>query len=77
VDFTSRYDALGIPDPDPATMCTGDCEGTGWVPVKADDENVLYRDLWNIAEATSKTDDGWHFVSCPACGGTGLRLGVK
>lgn len=31
--FTDRYQALGIPYPDPATMCQGQCEGTGWIPV--------------------------------------------
>lgn len=33
VTFTDRYDALGIPRPDPKTMCKGPCEGTGIVPV--------------------------------------------
>jgi dATP/dGTP diphosphohydrolase len=29
----SRYEALGIPHPDPDTMCKGQCEGTGLYPV--------------------------------------------
>lgn len=32
-EFHDRYTALGIPRPDPATICPGACEGTGWVPV--------------------------------------------
>lgn len=32
-DATDRYEALGIPYPDPETVCEGDCEGTGFVPV--------------------------------------------
>lgn len=36
IEFTDRYKALGIPYPDPATMCQGQCEGTGYVPVFSD-----------------------------------------
>ena len=55
--------------PDPKAMCHGECEGTGWVPVKADDEH--YAAVWEEAEAAHPTDDGWHFVPCLDCGGTG------
>jgi hypothetical protein len=73
IEFTDRYQALGIPYPDPATVGEGDCEGTGWVPIKGDDEDPVYRTLWAEAEAVSPSDDGWHFVKCPSCGGTGKR----
>lgn len=33
IEFTDRYKALGIPYPEPETMCNGQCEGTGWIPV--------------------------------------------
>lgn len=33
MEFTDRYKALGIPYPDPKTMCQGYCEGTGLVPI--------------------------------------------
>ena len=66
----TRYDALGMALPDPETMCHGECEGTGWVPVKADDER--YATAWAEAEAAKPTDDGWHFVKCLDCNGTGL-----
>lgn len=74
MEFTDRYQALGIPYPDPDTMCKGDCEGTGVVPVKGDDLlDPRYRKAWDEAEAKEHADDGWHFVQCPECEGTGLR----
>jgi hypothetical protein len=72
-EFTSRYDALGMNPPDPETMCKGQCEGTGWVPVAKDDTEEPFHTLWLEAEATKPTDDGWHFVKCPDCAGTGLK----
>lgn len=33
--------------------------------------NPRYVDLWRVAEAKAPSDDGWHFVPCPTCGGTG------
>lgn len=84
MDFDDRYQALGIPYPDPETMCLGQCEGTGWVPLKGApaDEGELFevpelepelRQLWEAAEAEHHAADGWHFVVCPACSGTRLR----
>lgn len=70
-EFTDRYQALGIPYPDTATMCQDQCEGTGFVPVAKDDAEEPWRTLWVEAEAKSPSDDGWHFVKCPSCGGTG------
>lgn len=32
MEFTDRYQALGIAYPDPETMCKGDCEGIGVYP---------------------------------------------
>lgn len=88
MEFTDRYQALGIPYPDPAKMCKGQCEGVGVVPVKGAPSDtpgmveptaecdpttdpVLLR-LWAAAEAESHADDGWHFVACPTCSGSGL-----
>lgn len=90
VEFTDRYDALGIPRPDPLTACQGPCEGTGLVPVFIDTPAAQRRrgeggakpdnetdprlvDLWRAAEAAKPSDDGWHFVGCPDCEGTGKR----
>ncbi len=33
MEFMSRYEALGIPFPEPDTVCQGHCEGTGWIPI--------------------------------------------
>ena len=73
VEFTDRYQALGIPYPDPGTMCLSDCEGTGWVPIAQGDDDPRYKALWLEAEAKSPSDDGWHFVKCSDCGGSGKR----
>ncbi len=73
-EFTDRYKALGIPYPDPATVCHGLCEGTGVVPIHRDDTDPVFKKLWLEAEAKQHEDDGWHFVTCPACNGTGKRL---
>jgi len=72
VESTDRYKALGIPYPDPKTMCKGRCEGTGYVPVKFGPDEP-WRTLWMCAEAKHPTDDGWHFVVCPRCKGTRLE----
>ena len=75
IEFTDRYQALGIPWPDPKTMCEGLCEGTGMVPVSRDDPEEPYHTLWLEAEAVNPNPPGddLHFVKCPDCGGTGKR----
>ena len=60
IESTDRQ-ALGIPYPDVATMCKGDCEGTGWVPIHS-------AVAWHETRCLVK-----HFVKCPDCGGTGRR----
>lgn len=76
IEITDRYTALGIPLPDPKTMCKGQCEGTGVVPIHEEhpnDEEGEWHDLWLKAEADESTTDGYHFVTCPACNGTRLN----
>lgn len=46
IEFTDRYQALGIPYPDPETMCLGQCEGTGIVPVHFSDDDPVFKALW-------------------------------
>ena len=72
-EYTDRYTALGIPYPDVSTMCDGQCEGAGWVPIKADDEEPWHT-LWVAAEEEHHSEDGYHFVECPDCGGKGKRV---
>jgi hypothetical protein len=73
IEFTDRYDALGMPAPDAETMCEDQCEGTGFVPVGRNDLEEPWATLWKEAEALNPADDGWHFVRCPSCNGTGRK----
>lgn len=116
-DFTDRYKVLGIPYPDPNTMCKGHCQGIGyfphynvWADFKKDLNNSLrlYCDpvepsydytitpLWEKKHKKAHTlrsaikyawmfknikilwqqfkCDGWHFIECLDCKGTGKRI---
>ena len=83
LNYVDRYTALGIPYPDTATVCKGECEGIGFVPIQGGPsrsglrvEGNLeepWRSLWLEAEKKQPSDDGWHFVKCPDCGGTGKK----
>ena len=75
MEFTDRYEALGIPHPDPKTMCTGSCEGTGVYPQHRDDETMTVDEQveWDRLEKAEPADDGWHFINCPTCGGSGKQ----
>ena len=72
-EFTDRYRVLGIPYPNPETMCKGQCEGTGLVPIKKDMNEEPFLSLWLEAEKEEPSEDGWHFVICPNCNGTGTK----
>jgi hypothetical protein len=82
-----RYTALGVPRHPVKLVCKGPCEGTGVFPVYmaegdhrtyelaalvADEDDPDVIALWRAAEAESPADDGWHFVTCSGCNGTGL-----
>ncbi|BBB13614.1 hypothetical protein [Sphingopyxis sp. FD7] len=73
LQFTDRYSALGMAPPDPATMCNGQCEGTGVYPIHKDDDSLTEaeRAAWAAAEEAAPDDDGWHFIKCADCNGTG------
>ena len=82
IEITDRYQALGIPYPDVETMCEGQCEGTGYVPLFGNNKGDLripedaeepWRSLWLEAEVRKPSKDGWHFVICPECNGTGKK----
>lgn len=61
-----RYEALGIPHPDPKTVCKGYCEGVGFYPTQNKEE-------W--PEGAVPDEIGYVFVKCKTCAGTGLRFG--
>lgn len=71
IEITDRYKALGMPYPDAKTMCKGQCEGTGVVPIYRDETDPVFLALWGKAEKDNPSDDGYHFVKCPDCKGTG------
>ena len=68
---TDRY---GGAYPNPETVCKGQCEGMGVVPISKDDMEEPWRTLWLEAEKKKPSDDGTHFVKCPECNGTGNRV---
>ena len=67
-EFSDRYGGIY---PDVNTVCKGDCEGMGVVPVKKGEWG--YTQAWEDAEAKAPSDDGFHFVKCKDCGGTGKQ----
>lgn len=69
--FTDRYQALGIPYPNPKTICEGQCEGVGFYPTKDQTEPEW---IESHAQDHEEPCDGWHFVKCRDCNGTGKRL---
>ena len=73
LEFENRYTAMGIPLPDPETMCRGRCEGTGVIPIYKDEQDEHLKSLWLKAEEAEPTDDGYHFITCPDCNGTRLK----
>lgn len=74
LEFTDRY---GGHAPSLLVGCRGQCEAMGYVPISADEEEEPWRTLWLEAEAQTPAEDGWHFVRCPDCGGTGRARGWK
>lgn len=61
IEFTDRYQAMGIRPPSLLTVCRGHCEGTGVRPEQFQD--------------TGDFDADWRFQTCEDCGGTGRQRG--
>lgn len=70
--IVDRYTGCMEP-PDVDTMCMGQCEGTGFVPIYENETEEPWRSLWLEAENKTHSEDGWHFIKCPDCSGTGRR----
>lgn len=78
-EYTDRYDALGIPYPDPETMCKGQCDGVGAYPTKLEDATPEEGKRWLAAHESGEGHEngecnGWHFITCPDCNGTGKAV---
>jgi DnaJ-class molecular chaperone len=72
IELTDRYKILGIPYPDPQTVCKGQCEGTGMVPTYRNETDPECLSRWIIEHCKYEHEcDGWHFITCPDCEGTG------
>lgn len=81
LEWNDRY---GGKWPDPKTVCDGPCEGMGTWPAYSrahdtlnsvdrctpidDDHDAI------VAVGATPGDDGWAFLTCSTCGGTG-RIG--
>jgi len=70
IEWKDRYNGRY---PDPETVCLGPCDGMGCFPLSRNDRNPQYKKLWEEAEENKPSEDGWHFVKCPDCKGTGKR----
>ena len=64
-------DRYGGKYPDPETVCKGPCDGMGCFPVYKNATKPAHIVLWEKAEYKKSSKDGWHFVKCPDCSGTG------
>jgi hypothetical protein len=76
IEWTDRY---GGNYPNPATMCNGDCDGMGCYPHSINDPSSTDHERAEIARIQADLGvehDGWYFVRCPTCNGTGKMGGA-
>ena len=66
--FTDRY---GGNPPSLLTVCPGQCEGMGCYPSNDPSEWPEGTRLPGTPEPDGTPDDGWRFIRCEECGGTG------
>jgi hypothetical protein len=60
-------------DPDPERAAR--VAGLKFPENRDDPREIQLQELWQTCEENEPTDDGWHFVTCPECKGTGRRDG--
>ena len=75
-EYVDRYGDSSAPRPDPDTVCNGQCEGMGVYPVKNAISGVAdhdQREIDRIIAESGPSPDGWYFVRCSTCGGSGKR----
>lgn len=51
--------------------CDGPCYGSGFIPIHRNETEDPYHLLWEQAEKELCSFEGWHWVKCPYCNGTG------
>lgn len=72
IEIVDRYTDIGYPDLE--TMCKGQCEGLGVVPIQKNDFSEPWHTLYLELEKINPSNDGTQFVKCPECNGTGKRI---
>lgn len=70
-------EGMGVVPIDRSIMGLDALDGEAVGILYSPEDVALYRPLWEEAEAQEPSEDGWHFVKCPTCGGTGKRLPAK
>lgn len=73
IEFVDRYSATGTPYPNPWTICSGPCEGMGVFPSDNPGEWPAGTRPPGEPEEDGTPDDGYRFISCERCNGTGRR----
>ncbi len=73
-EVSDRYTATGRPHPNRWTICKGDCEGMGFYPTDDPTEWPPGTRPAGTPEPDGTPDDGWRFIKCPKCNGTGRRV---
>lgn len=68
LEITDRY---GGHWPDPATVCSGPCDGMGRYPSDDPAEWPEGTRPLGTPRSDGTPDDGWRFLVCPVCEGSG------
>ena len=74
VEVVDRYSIVGIPRPNPWTVCRGHCEGMGFYPSNDPSSWPPGTRPLGIPMEGEGVDDGWRFITCDKCNGTGRRI---
>lgn len=81
IEFTDRYEGMER-RPSPLTSCKGGCEAIGIHPIRFAAWEQIEHNVPRICPQRDENDrwesfpppDGWLFVYCATCGGSGRRV---